>query len=377
MTWSGSFSLAVRELTRRSGRFLVLAAAVSVLVFFLLFQQGLLSGLVTQFVGAIRNQDSDVLVYSDQSRRNLQASVVAPEAVDAVTEVEGVAAAGPVGTGTFTVDTSVERTDAQLFGYDLDGPGGPRAIEEGRAAAAPGEAVADAGAGAGFEVGDTVTVVGGGPELTIVGTGRDLAFSVTPTLFTDFETYAEARIAQNPDATAVPPSGVAVRVEDGADVDAVIDAVAEAVPGVDPLTRAQAEAEAPGVAAVQQSFSLILVLGYAVVAVVVGFFFLILTTQKSDQLTLLRALGAPRGSLTAVVLVQVAAITAVALLVGGGLSTWLLSTGAGGIEVDVSASQLAGSALVVVALALVATSATLRRIRRLDPARAVDLGSSL
>jgi putative ABC transport system permease protein len=373
----GSLSLALREMSRRSGRFLILAAAISVLVFFLLFQQGLLSGLVTQFVGAIRNQDSDLVVYSDQARRNLQASVVPAEAVDAVGQVDGVADAGPLGTGTFTVDTADERTDAQLFGYRLDGPGGPRSIAEGRLPEGPGEAVADAGAGAGFEVGDTVSVAGGGPTLTIVGTGQDLAFSVTPTLFTSFDTYAEARTAQNPDATDVPPSAVAVRLDDGADAEAVIAAIAEAVPRVDPLTLAEAEAEAPGVAAVQQSFSLILALGYTVVAVVVGFFFLILTAQKSDQLTLLRALGVSRGALTGVILAQVATIVAVALVVGGGLAVLLLSTGAGGIEVALGAGQLATSALVVVLLALLAAGASLRRLRRIDPARVVDLGGSL
>lgn len=373
----GSLALAVREVTRRSGRFVLLAVAVSVLVFFLVFQQGLLSGLVTQFVGAIRNQDSDLLVYDDQARRNLQASVVAPGLVDEVAEVDGVAAAGPLGTATFTVDTDVERTDAQLFGYELDAPGGPREVESGRLPEGPGEAVADAGAGAGFEIGDVVTVAGSGPSLTVVGTARDVAFSVTPTLFTSFDTYVEARTAQNPDAVEVPPSAVAVIVEPGAEVEEVAAAIDGAVDGVDPLTRAEAEAEAPGVSAVQQSFSLILALGYVVVAVVVGFFFLILTTQKLDQLTLLRALGVPRSRLVVVILAQVVAIVAVALVLGGGGAVWLLSTGAAGIDAALPTAELAGAMAVVTVLALLAAGASVRRVGRIDPARAVDLGASL
>jgi putative ABC transport system permease protein len=373
----GSLALAAREVTRRSGRFVLLAVAVSVLVFFLVFQQGLLSGLITQFVGAIRNQDSDLLVYDDQARRNLQASVVTPEAVDDVAGVDGVAATGPLGTATFTVDTDAERTDAQLFGYELGGPGGPREVEAGRLPEAPGEAVADAGAGPGFEIGDVVTVAGGGPSLTVVGTARDIAFSVTPTLFTSFDTYVEARTAQNPDAVAVPPSAVAVQVEPGADLAEVAGAIAESVAGVDPLTLAQAEAEAPGVSAVQQSFSLILALGYVVVAVVVGFFFLILTTQKLDQLTLLRALGVPRSRLVVVILTQVVVIVAVALVLGGGGAVWLLATGAAGIDSSLPTAELAGAMAIVSVLALLAAGASVRRVGRIDPARAVDLGASL
>jgi putative ABC transport system permease protein len=374
---TGSLLLAWREMARRSGRFLILAAAISVLVFFLLFQQGLLSGLVTQFVGAIRNQDADVLVYDDQARRNLQASVVPPESIDTVAALDGVADAGPLGTGTFTVDTRVERTDAQLFGYEPGAPGGPRDLVEGRRPEAAGEAVADAGAGPGFELGDVVEVAPGGPEITIVGTGQDLAFSVTPTLFVPFDTYVEARMAQNPGAADVYPSAVAVQVDDGADVASVQDEIARSVPGADPLTRAEAEAEAPGVAAVQQSFSLILTLGYVVVAVVVGFFFLILTTQKADQLTLLRALGVPGRRLTRVILAQVAAIVVVSLVVGGSLAVWLLSTGGAGIDASLGTGQLLAASLVVLALALLAATLSLRRVRRIDPARVVDLGSSL
>ena len=40
----------------------------------------MLDGLVTEFVGAIRNQSADVLVYGEDARLNLQGSVVPPAA---------------------------------------------------------------------------------------------------------------------------------------------------------------------------------------------------------------------------------------------------------------------------------------------------------
>ncbi|MEZ5135656.1 MAG: hypothetical protein R2699_11540 [Acidimicrobiales bacterium] len=100
-----------------------------------------------------------------------------------------------------------------------------------------------------------------------------MSFSVTPTLFVSFDTYAQARTAQNPDASMVPPSAVAVWVDQGADPAAVMAAIDAAVPGVDALTCTQAADEAPGVASVQQSFSVILLLGWLTVGTVIGFFF--------------------------------------------------------------------------------------------------------
>ncbi len=272
---------------------------------------------------------------------------------------------------------SPERTDAALFGYEPGRPGGPSRLAAGRLPSAPGEAVVSADAGAGFALGDLVAVVSGGPEITIVGTATEISFSVLPTLFVPFDTYVAARRAQNPDAREVPPSAVAVAVVPGADTAAVTAALEDALVGSDPLTRAEAEAQAPGVSAVQQSFSVILLLGYVVVAVVVGFFFLILTTQKADQLTLLRALGVSGGRLVAVVLTQVAAVVAVALVLGGALALAALGSGSSGIDASLAPAELAGAGGLVALLALLAATGAVRRIRRLDPARAVDLDASL
>ena len=53
--------LAIRELGRAKVRFLLLGGAVGLLVFLILFQQALLGGLITQFIGALRNQSATVL----------------------------------------------------------------------------------------------------------------------------------------------------------------------------------------------------------------------------------------------------------------------------------------------------------------------------
>jgi hypothetical protein len=78
-----------------------------------------------------------------------------------------------------------------------------------------------------------------------------------------------------------------------------------------------------------------------------------------------------------VILLQVVAIVIAALAVGGGLAVALLSSGGAGIDASLGAGQLLTASLVVLVLALLAATASLRRIRRLDPARVVDLGGSL
>lgn len=371
----GSVLLALREMRRAKVRFGLLAAAVGVLVFLIVFQQALLSGLVTEFVGAIRNQSASVLVYGSDARLNLQGSVVATEVAAEVAGVAGVAAAEPLGVATVTVDAGGDRQDATLFGHTLDGPGQPADLADGRRPRTDGEAVASAAAAEdGFAVGDRVVVQPGGVEIEIVGSARETSFSVTPTLFASYATFEAVRRSANPDARAVVPSAVAVALSPGADADEVAASISTAIDGVEAVSRDRAAAEAPGVEAVSQSFGLILLLTYVVVTIVVGFFFLILTVQKRASLTLLRAVGAPAGRLVGGLAVQVAAVLVGGLVLGTALAALALRSSGSGIEARVEPAALAGTSAVLLVLAVVACLGAARRIVRLDPVAATHPG---
>lgn len=372
----GSVLLAVREMRRAKGRFGLLTGAVGILVFLVVFQQALLDGLVTEFVGAIRNQSADVLVYGADARLNLQGSVVGAGTQARVAAVEGVAGAGPLGVATVTVQAGGELQDATLIGHVLGGPGQPTRLAAGRRPAADGEAVANVGDGdEGFGIGQRVLVQPGGRAIEIVGTAREVAFSVTPTLFTTYATYEAVRISTNPDARGVLPSAIAVTVDRGVPPTEVARRITDQVDGVEAADRARAAEEAPGVASVSQSFGVILLLAYVVAVIVIGFFFLILTVQKRATLTLLRAVGVPAGRLVGALAVQVAAVLAGGIAVGTALAVLALSSPGSGIDARVEPAALATTALALLVLAAVGCAAAARRIVRLDPAAATLPGA--
>ena len=367
--------LATREIARSKIRFALLSGAVGLLVFLILFQQALLGGLVTSFVGGLENQDSPVLVYNAQARRNIEGSVLLPDQVAAVADVDGVETSAPMGQATYTVEADGELVDASLFGtrLDADGLGMPTSLTEGRLPESSNEAVASAAdAGAGFDVGDVVRIAGdGGPEIEIVGLGDDLRWSVAPTLFVDFATFEAAQIASNPAATQVLPSLVVVRPAADVDPDELTDRIDEQVDGVEALTNAEAVSSAPGVSAVNQSFRIILGLAFGVVTLVVAFFFLILTVQKAKPLTLLRAVGAPSGYLVRNLVGQVVAVMAVGVVIGIVLVllTRRATTG-GAIDVELVPSTVLPTIGALTALALLGSGAAIRRVLRIDPLRA-------
>jgi len=258
-----------------------------------------------------------------------------------------------------------------VFGFTPGGPGEPTRLVEGRLPQSPTEAAGSKEDPA-FTIGATVTSVNGDVELTVVGLTEGSRFSVAPTLWVTFDGFTALRLAANPDARAVLPSLVALTPAAGTTPEQLAQRVNDEVPGVQALTRDQAVSEAPGVAQVTQSFRLILGLAFLVVAVVIGFFFLILTVQKLPSLTLLRAVGAPVGYLVRALLAQIAFVVAGGLVVGLALTVLAVRGASTGLPIALSPSTAIGSALGVIVLALLGSIVTLLRVARIDPASVVN-----
>lgn len=380
--------LALREMRRAKPRFALLIVAIGLLVFLVLFQQGLRDGLITRFIGALRSQSAPVLVYSDQARSNLEGSQILPEQLDAATAaLEGIGVVGRLGEGTFTVSTPITRdeaqrtgaaadrlTDAVIFGYELDGAaagvGAPTTLVEGRLPEGPGEAVASewnrtSTGDVGFELGDVVLVEPAALALVVVGLASDLNYSVSPTLFTAWDTYVEARLVRNPDATEVRASALVAAPVDGASVDQVVAAL-EPISGVEVLTRQQAVDSSPGVASVSQSLNAVIGLLLLTALLVIGLFVLILTVQKSSALTLLRAIGASRTKLVAALSLQTFVVVLGGVVVGAILLA-LASPLTASVGASFDVGQVVTMGVLTVVLGQVAAGASAWRVLRLDP----------
>jgi putative ABC transport system permease protein len=368
----GLMFIAIRDLWRSKLRFALLAGAIALLVFLLLFLSTLSATLLGFFVGAIENNSADVLVYEDTARGNVQASRLDLSVVGEVAAVPGVAAAAPIGELTLTVEVGGVLTDLSLWGVDLDGPGGPSPVVEGRSPG-PGEVVMDLSAvGEGFEIGEIITLVPSGTELKVVGYVEDVRYAVMATAYLSFEEWTTIYEAEFPSTPFVPLSLVGVEVEQGEDPTAVGDRITAAVDGVEGLDRESAASGTPGVESISQSFSLIVGITFGIVVLVVGFFFLILTVQKMRSFTILRAIGTETSYLAWALIVQIVILVALGSLIATG-ALWAATLGSNPafpLSVDV------GLVLSVTAAVLVSSSLagllSIRRIAKTDPAEAAQ-----
>ncbi len=362
--------LALKEMRRAKARFGLLMAAVGLLVFLILFQQTLQNGLITGFVGAIRNQSAPVLVYSVDGRRTLQGSTISPELERTIRNVDGVGAAGQIGERTFSVEAAGTIQAAAVIGYEVEGLGSPTTLSAGRLPATPGEVVSSAAGTAGFAVGDTVTIKPGGLTLTVVGTATDAQLNVQPTLFTLYPTYEQSVRSANPDARAPLPSAMGVAPVAGLSDAELVSRINASSDELDALTKKNAANSTPGVSQVRSSFLIIFGLYGLVVPFVTCLFFLIITFQKAGALTLLRAIGAPAGRLVTSLLVQVLIVVVGGIAIGIALYTPLTFLRIGGIPLRFETAAVIGWSVALIVLALLSSLFSASRVLRIDPALA-------
>ena len=369
--------LALKEMSRAKVRFGLLIVAIAMLVFLILFQQSLQNGLLTSFVGAIRNQSAPVLVYSVDGQRIIQGSIITPDLDGLVQDADGAGDVGRIGQGTFTVTASGGQFDASVIGYDAESLGAPRQLSEGEYPSGPGEAVGNASdAGDGFGVGDVVTVEPGGLEIEVVGLAEDVQLSASPTLFVTYDTYVEAVSSANPDAGEPLPNVLAVAPADGVSADQLVANINAQSDQLDALTRGDAADETPGVAQVRQSFRIIFLLYGLVIPCVTGLFFLIVTFQKSAALTLLRAIGAPAGRLVSSLVLQALIILVAGFAIGVGLYFPVSQQRLGGIPLSFETNAVILWAVVLLVLGVGSSLLSARHVLKIDPIEATTGGAN-
>jgi putative ABC transport system permease protein len=363
--------LAVRDIRRSKLRFGLLAGAVGLLVFLLLFLNSISNQLVQSLIGALDNSTADVLVIADDAQGTLSASRLDPAVVESVAGVADVGEAVGIGLFSATTEVAGEEQEISVWGVPVGGPGFPDQLIEGRFPEAADELVVDVEARPlGFTVGETVTLSPSGLDLTVVGVVDNASYFITATAYLGLDGWTEAYAEQFPGAPDAPLAAVGVAVDDSAEVATLASRIESTVPGVDALTPSELAAMTPGIDSLTQSFGLILGITFLVVVLLVGFFFLILTVQKLRPFTVLRAVGAPTALLGRAVALQIVIVVASGVAIGT-LGLWLVSLASTAeFTIRFDPSPIAVVTLALLASSLIAGWFSIRRIARQDPADA-------
>lgn len=329
--------LAVKEVWRNRGRFLLVSLVIALITLLVLFIAALGEGLGNGNREYISKLDADYIVYQAKSDFAINASRLGRDRLAAIRRVDGVADAGMLGTtsATLILQGEGEPLKVALLGVEPGHTGEPQVVSGQQLSTdLADEAVIDRNTAirSGLEVGDTVTVrVTQGTQdeffsLVIAGITDGQQYALQPSIFVPFFTWDRIRPKSEAEVDSSNPVAnvILVKLDDSAQAETVRQQLAAQVNNVEVATLNDAIQALPGYSAQQSTLNTQGAFTLFIGILVIGGFFQIQILQKVAQIGVLKAIGTANPIVAASSIIQIVLITLIGVAIGG-LMTFLFS----------------------------------------------------
>ena len=384
---STAVHLALKEIWRNRGRFLLFSMVVALITVLVLFIAALGEGLGSGNREYIEKLNADLIAYQDTARLSIPASRVDCTTRRAIRAVEGVRDVGPIGFTSASIPMGDrEPQDVSLIGVEPGKPGEPPVVRgAGLLRSSADEVIIDRTVAlmTRLRVGDQLvirTTQGNEYEfytLQVVGITDSRKYSIRPSVFVPIVTWDKIRpkAAVGPGEDDPACSVIAVQLEDPAQIDSMRQLLQARVSRIEAVDRQTAYESTPGYTEQQSTLATQNAFAILIGVLVIGGFFQIQTLQKVPQIGMLKAIGTPNSTVAIAAIIQIIAVTLVGIAIGG-LAAWGLSLG---LPPNIPiVFELRSGVTALVSLLLTGPIGGLVSIRyslRVEPLTALGLGS--
>ena len=211
----------------------------------------------------------------------------------------------------------------------------------------------------GIKVGDELTIVGVDEVLPVLGFTFTGSYGHVDIAFSSLDTWQQLQYGDNAKGRF---SAIAINTDDTSGF-AALDADA----GTDTMSKQAAYEGSPGYSGETQTMTLIRVFLLAISSLVVGAFFVIWTVQRTQQIGLLKSIGASNFYVIRDAVGQLAIILVIATAAGALVGTGVGQLVGGAIPFRLEASAVLTTAASLIVLGLLGSIVALRRIVDVEP----------
>jgi putative ABC transport system permease protein len=328
--------LALKELQRNRGRFLLVSLVIALITLLVLFIAGLGEGLGNGNREYVSKLDAQLIAFIEKSDYSVSGSRLSRATLTQVRRVQGVADAGPIATSnTAIILPNGKVVKVSMLGIEPGRPGEPK-VTQGRQLSTDlaREVLIDRNVviRTGLKVGDVITIRSTQGtqdqfyQLTVAGVTDGQSFFLAPALLVPYFTWD--RVRPKSEAELLRPSYainvIAVKLNDPTQVEAMTARLQAEVPGIEVADLQTTISNLPGYSAQQSTINTQGVFTLLIGVLVIGGFFQIQVLQKVPQIGVLKAIGSSNGMVGASAVIQIILVTALGVAIGG-LFTFLFS----------------------------------------------------
>ena len=326
-----AFYLALKEVFRNKGRFLLVSMVIALITLLVLFIAALGEGLANGNRQYIANLDAQLIVFLEKSDFIIPSSRLETNTARTVRRVDGVADAGPIYTSSTEIVSLEEPLKVSMLGVEPGRPGMPEIIEgrEFRGGEAR-ETVIDKNVAlrSDIKVGDEIEIrsTQGTDDqfftLEVVGMVDGQSYAFQPTIFVPVTTWEKIRPQSEADLNSDTPypNIIAVKVQNPDQIELVKARLLANVPNIEVADLATTINNVPGYSAQQGTVQTQGFFTLLIGVLVIGGFFQIQILQKVPQIGVLKAIGSSNGVVGWASVIQIVVVTAIGVGIGGVLT---------------------------------------------------------
>ncbi len=386
--FSISSYLAVKEIWRNRGRFLLVSMVIALITLLVLFIAALGEGLGNGNREYISKLNADLIVYQDKSDFLIAASRLGRNRAAAIRRVDGVEDAGMLGTAnaTLILPSGMDPLKVAMLGVEPGRTGEPKIIAGKQLGSnLSKEVIIDRNTAirSKLKLGDELTIrVTQGTEdkffyLKIVGTTDGQQYSLQPSIFVPFFTWDKVRPKSEAEINLSDPIAnvILVKLKEPTKIDEINARLISRVDNIETATLDEAIQALPGYSAQQSTLNTQGGFTLFIGILVIGGFFQIQILQKVAQIGVLKAIGTANPVVAAASIIQIVLVTMIGVIIGGLLSFVFSLTFPPTVPIVFNGRT---SALAIIALMLIGPLGGLVSIRyavRIEPLKALGLSS--
>jgi len=331
--------LAIKEIWRTRGRFLLFSMVIGLITVLVLFVAALAEGLGSGNREYLQKLTADLVVYQTGVDLSANASRLGTSKLNEIRRVDGVQAVGPIGLASVVLTQDGKKPlNVALIGVEPGQPGEPPVFSgtplTGRRNR---DAILDRNTAlrTGLKVGDSFTIksIQDAREeyytLRVAGISDRRQFSLQPSVIIPLLTWDKVRpqaVKGGVEGAEVVANLIGVRLTNPQDWPAMAKQIDAQVKDVQTVDRVTAYEATPGYSAQQSTLNTQKYFALMIGILVIGGFFQILTLQKVAQIGMLKAIGASNFVVGTAAIIQIIAVTVFGVALGAAV-TLLLSLG--------------------------------------------------
>jgi putative ABC transport system permease protein len=378
--------LALKEIWRNGGRFLLFSLVVALITVLVLFVAALGEGLGSGNREYLEKLNAELIAYEDTARLSIASSRIGCEKRREIRRIEGVREVGSIGFASVSIPMGEDEPfDISLIGVEPGKPGEPPVVAgQGLARRSADEAVIDRTVAlmTKLQVGDWLTIrsVQGNEDqfydLEVIGISNSRKYGLRPSVFVPIVTWDEIRpkAVKGPGEEDPACNVVAVQLEDPTQLEPMRQLLQAQVSDVEAVDRKTAYENTPGYTAQQSTLNTQNAFALLIGVLVIGGFFQIQTLQKVPQIGMLKAIGTPNTIVAMAVLIQIVAVTLLGVAIGSLVTLGLASVFPPTIPIVFEPRSGAMAVASIVLMGPLGGLVSIRYSLRVEPLTALGLG---